>query len=183
MWDESLEKAPDGVGILNQEEGHQQDEDGLKDPVDQHEDVLHHGRKVAGQQGRQVSDGIGVGLPQVDRDAQHRDHVLLVGQVLEVARDRRPLGHERVNLLADDRNQVEDARGQDPRKDAVEDQDRDRPGNAAALRRIHSRIHDQGQDGGEEEGAEDAPDRDRQDQRQHRQNAQEDQGAEVTASP
>ena len=56
VGNESLEKAADGVGILNQEEGHQQDKDGLKDPVDQHEDVLHHGRQVAGQQAWQVSD-------------------------------------------------------------------------------------------------------------------------------
>ena len=109
--------------------------------------------------------------------------MLLVGQLLEVAGDRRSLCHQRVNLLPDDRDQVEDPRRQDPGQDAVEDQNRQHPGNAAAFGRIDRRVEDQRQDRSQNERAEDAPDGNGQNQRQRGQHAKEDQGAEIAASP
>ena len=109
--------------------------------------------------------------------------MLLVGQLLEIAGDRRSLSHQGVDLLADHRDQVEDTCRQQPRQDAVEDQDRQHPGNAAPFRRIDRRVEDQGQDRSQNERAEDAPDRNGKDQRQRGQHGKEDEGAEIPASP
>ena len=79
-----LKEATDGVGIFHQEEGDQEHEESLQEPVENGEHVLDQRLEVAGQQRRQVGSEGTVGLPEVDRDPEDRDRMVTAGQVLEV---------------------------------------------------------------------------------------------------
>ena len=183
MRDQLLEEAADGRRVLDKEKGDQQNEDRLKDPVDQHEHVLHHRGELAGKQTGQIVHRVVVCLAQVDGNAEYRDHVFAIGQILEVAGDRGTLGDERGELLTDDRKKPEAESGHGCRNYGVKGQNGEGPRHAPALGRIYCRVQDQGEDGRNQERAENATDGEPQEDRPAGEDAKEDQRAEIAATP
>ena len=138
---------------------------------------------MAGEEGGQVAHRIVVGLPEIDRDAEHRNDMVLVGEVLEVAGDGRALRDERTELLRHDGRQEVDRCREDRGDDAVEREEGTEPGNAPPLSCVDRRIQHHRQDPCEDKGPQDASDGERQDQGQDAQDTKKDKGAEVSAPP
>src|SRR6202022_3125606 len=132
---------------------------------------------------RQVANRIVVGLPQIDRNAEDGNDVVLVGEVLKVAGDRGALRDERGELLAHDGDEEEDSDRQDRGDDAVERDHGGQPGDATPLGRVDGRVQHHGDDPGQDEGSQNTSDSKGKDQGQYAQDTKDDQGAEVAAPP
>src|SRR6267143_1148149 len=181
--DQLLKEATNGVGILHQEEGDQEHEESLLEPVENGKHVLDHRLEVAGQQGGQVGGEGAVALAEVDGDPEDRERMVTAGQVLEVGRHGGSLFYQGDEFLPGEWCYEGDARGEQHQPGGIDADDRRHSGHPVAFDQVDERVQDQGQHRGDQEGAQNPADGERKDSGNDGQHSKKEEGTGVLTFP